>query len=75
VVRFSEYVRDLEGTMTKVYRECLDTPDLPPHAPRTHAPRVRTNYILDRSLEDVGIDERALEDRLAGYIAWCRQAD
>jgi hypothetical protein len=72
VLRFSEYVRDLEGSMTKVYRECLDTPDPPSDVPRRHTPRERTNYILNRSLADVGIDEHALDDRLAEYIAWCR---
>ena len=73
VLRFSAYKRDLEGTMAKVYRECLDTPTLPPHVPREHAPRKRTDYLIDRSLEDLRIDEEALNARLAGYIAWCRE--
>lgn len=72
VVRFSEYVRDLEGTMARVYRECLDAPELPPHAPRRHAPRKRHGYTYDRSLAEVGIDEAALNERLADYVAWCR---
>lgn len=73
VLRFSEYVRDLEGTMCKVYRECLDTEDLPPHVPREHPPRRRTEYLLDRSLAQVGVSEAELDARLASYIAWCRQ--
>jgi hypothetical protein len=72
VLRFSEYVRDLEGTMSRVYAECLDTPSLPPHVPREHAPRERENYLIDRSLADVGVDEEALNERLADYISWCR---
>lgn len=71
VLRFSDYVRDLEGAMSRVYRECLDTPELPAHAPREHEPRVRTNYLLDRTLDQVGIDEAALLQRLSGYVAWC----
>lgn len=74
VVRFDEYVRDLEGSMTRVYRECLDRDNLPAHVPRSHAPRVRRDYSLDRSLAEVGIDEGALLARLAGYVAWCRGA-
>jgi hypothetical protein len=73
VLRFSEYVRDLEGAMHKVYRECLDTEALPPHVPREHPPRKRTQYLLDRSLAQVGVSETELDARLAPYIAWCRQ--
>ncbi len=72
VLRFSEYVRDLEGAMLEVYRECMDTEELPPHVPRQHPPRRRTQYLLDRSLAQVGVNEAALEARLAEYIAWCR---
>lgn len=72
VLRFSEYVKDLESTMKKVYRECLDMDTLPPHVPTTHPPRERTNYLLNRSLAQVGVNEAALNARLAGYIAWCR---
>lgn len=72
VVRFQDYVRDLEGTMKKVYKECLDIERLPPHVPLEHPPRNRTHYLLNRSLEDLGIDADALNERLAPYIAWCR---
>jgi hypothetical protein len=72
VVRFTDYVRDLEGTMARIYRECLDAPTLPPWVPRTHAPRKRHDYTYDRPLTAVGIDEGTLELRLAAYIAWCR---
>ncbi len=72
VIRFDDYVRDLEGAMRKVYRECLDVEVLPPHVPRVHPPRERTNYILNRSLAQVGVDEAALNARLERYLAWCR---
>lgn len=73
VLRFAEYVRDLEGTMHEVYRECLDTEELPAHVPRQHPPRKRTQYLLDRSLAQVGVNEAELAARLAPYIAWCRE--
>lgn len=72
VLRFSEYINDLEATMTRVYRECLDTETLPAFVPTTHSPRERKNYLLNRSLAEVGIDEAALNERLADYIDWCR---
>ncbi len=72
VLRFTEYVRNLEEAMGKVYRECLDTPELPSHVPRQHPPRERTNYLLNRSLASVGVDEAALNATLADYIRWCR---
>lgn len=70
VVRFVDYLHDLEGVMARIYRECLDIDVLPAHVPRAHTPRVRTNYLLNRSLAQVGIDEGALRARLAPYTAW-----
>lgn len=72
VIRFQDYVQDLEGTLSKVYRECLDLETLPPHLPRVHAQRKRSHYSVDRSLEQLGIDVQALNARLAFYIRWCR---
>ncbi|MCK6523761.1 sulfotransferase [Myxococcota bacterium] len=72
VLRFSEYVRDLEAAMRTVYRECLDQDELPPHVPRAHPPRERTRYLLNRSLAQVGVDEAAVNAALGDYIAWCR---
>lgn len=73
VVSFDDYVRDLEGTMRRVYRECLDMDALPPHVPTTHAPRVRTNYLIDRSLEQLGVDVAAFNARLQPYIQWMKR--
>ncbi|MFM7201540.1 MAG: sulfotransferase [Myxococcota bacterium] len=73
VVRFDEYVKDLSGTMTRIYRELLDGP-VPPHVPQEHPPRRRHSYLLDRSLEELHVNEAALRTRLAGYFAWCKGA-
>lgn len=70
VLRFEDYVADLEASMAKIYRECLDMDELPAHVPREHAPRERKRYAIDRSLTRVGIDADALEARLAAYIGW-----
>ncbi len=59
VVQFTDFLADLEGTMAKVYRECLDVPELPAHVPRAHPPRERTKYLLNRTLAQAGIDEAA----------------
>lgn len=72
VLRFKDYVADLEGTMTRVYRECLDTEVLPDYVPREHAPRDRKNYSLNRELPQMGVDPEAFEAGLTDYIAWVR---
>lgn len=71
VIRFSEYVRDLETAMMKVYRECLDCVSVPTHVPKNHPPRQRTNYLVNRSLTQLGIDEAVLNAGLSSYVAWC----
>ncbi len=72
VIRFTEYVADLEGTMRLVYRRCMGDEQLPPHVPTAHAPRERKQYRVNRSLDDLGIDREAFVARLADYLAWCR---
>ena len=73
VVRFEDYVADLEGTMRRVYSELLDIHELPPHVPTQHAPRKRHNYRIDRSLADLGIDREALDRRFEDWMAWYEQ--
>jgi hypothetical protein len=75
VIRFQDYVGDLEGTLGRIYRELLEVPALPAWAPHEHAPRTRAAYAVDRSLAQVGIDEAALRARLGPYEAWCRGED
>lgn len=72
VVLFQDYVKDLEGTMHKIYRECLGQETLPPHVPIVHAERSRTNYLVDRSLEQLQIDVDGLNKRLDAYIKWSK---
>lgn len=70
-VRFDAYVRDLEGTLRAVYRDWLDLP--PPAAlPSVHAERRRTQYRVDRSLEQLGVDLEALRRRMEPYERWRR---
>jgi hypothetical protein len=73
VVRFSDFVHDLETTMRQVYRICCDTNELPPHVPTRHAPRERKRYTVNRTLAELGIDEAKLCSQLASYVAWCRR--
>jgi len=71
VLRFSEYVRDLEGALGRVYRECLGF-ELPANRPIAHTDRKRTAYLVNRSLAELGIDEGELSSHLAAYLEWCR---
>lgn len=72
VVRFADFVADLEGTMQSVYHACFDEVQLPPHVPRTHPPRERQHYRVNYSLAELGIDAAALHTELADYVAWCQ---
>lgn len=72
VVRFAEFVADLEGTIQYVYQVCFGQTQLPPHVPRMHPPRERKHYTVDHSLAELGIDADALRRELAAYVAWCQ---
>ncbi len=72
VIKFVDFVNDLEGTMGEVYQVCLGLDELPAHVPRTHPPRERKNYLVNHSLEELGIDAEALRTDLADYVAWCQ---
>lgn len=72
VVRFADFVADLQGTMLRIYRDCFGQTDLPPHVPRAHPPRERKNYTVSHSLAELGIDAAALRAELADYVAWCQ---
>mmetsp|Transcript_19361 Transcript_19361/g.43013 ORF Transcript_19361/g.43013 Transcript_19361/m.43013 type:complete len:499 (+) Transcript_19361:227-1723(+) len=80
-VSFDDFKADIEMTMKKVYTECgLTTGSydsgnqvvLPPHMPHEHTKRRRSGYAVDKSLEDLGIDEDELKVELGDYIAWCK---
>ena len=70
VIKFTDFVHDLEGTLQKVYRECFDA-DVPAHLPKEHPPRERKHYTVNRSLEDLGVDEAKLKQDLQDYLDWC----
>jgi hypothetical protein len=72
VIRFEDFVADLQTTMLEVYSFCFGDTVLPPHVPLEHPPRERKNYRINRSLADLGINESELKSRLASYIIWCK---
>lgn len=74
VIRFTDFVSDLKNTMKKVYRECNGTDEVPSHIPSQHPPRDRKNYSVNRSLEELGIDSKEINNKLSSYIKWCEGA-
>lgn len=74
VVRFVDYRDDLAATLQKIYRECLDS-DVPDSAARAHEPRERADYLVDRTLAELGIAEDLLASECAEYIDWCTASD
>jgi hypothetical protein len=74
VIRFSEFVNDLEGSMKRVYLDCFGSDELPPHVPRTHPPREREQYSVNRTLSELGLDEAEIKKNLSDYIDWCQPA-
>lgn len=72
VIRFSDFVNDLESAMKQVYISCFDSKDLPDHIPQDHPPRDRKNYTVNYSLAELGVDETEIQDRLVAYIQWCQ---
>jgi hypothetical protein len=70
IVKFTDFANDLQPAMQQVYRECFDTETLPSHIPESHPPRERKNYSINRTLTELGVNEKALAERNAGYIAW-----
>jgi hypothetical protein len=73
VIRFADFVTDLQTAMLGVYGFCFGDTELPPHVPHKHPPRERKNYRINRSLAELGVDESQLTSRLASYIAWCEK--
>lgn len=72
VIRFTEFVNDLESAMQRVYLDCFDSGELPPHIPKNHPPRERKHYSVNRTLSELGVDEAALKDQLREYMDWCQ---
>jgi hypothetical protein len=74
VIRFTDFVNDLEASMRKVYSDCFETDEVPAHIPKDHLPRERKHYTVNRTLSDLGIDEVALQNELREYIDWCHSS-
>jgi hypothetical protein len=72
VIVFDDYVRDLPGTLRRVYQECLHR-EVPEHLPTTHPHRKRS-YTVDRSLAELGVDLEAFHQRSAPFVAWMEAA-
>ena len=72
VIRFDDYVNDLENTMKLVYEKCLPQLDAQGHIPKEHPPRNRSNYDVNRSLEQLGWDVDELKKELSDYYNWCK---
>ena len=75
VIRFSDFVNDLESSMRQVYLDCFGSQELPPHIPKNHPPRERKRYSVNRTLTELGIDENEIKNSLREYINWCQPAE
>ena len=74
VIRFTEFVDNLESSMKRVYQDCFNSDELPPHIPKNHPPREREHYTVNRTLSELGVDESDLKNKLSDYIDWCQSA-
>lgn len=72
VIRFTEFVDDLESSMKRIYKDYFNSDELPPHIPTNHSPRERKHYTVNRTLSELGVDEGALKNKLSDYIDWCQ---
>ena len=75
VIRFSDFVNDLESSMKQVYMDCFGSDELPAHIPNTHPPRERKHYSVNRTLAELGVDENEIKNSLREYIVWCQPAE
>ncbi len=72
VIKFTDFVNDLEGTMKKVYLECFGDDEVPVHVPKEHPPRERKHYTVNRSLGELDVDQDELKSGLKKYMDWCQ---
>ena len=75
VIRFKEYVADLEKTLTTIYERCLPHVKSEGFIHQTHAERKRDGYSVDRSYEQLNINETVLLEPLKEYISWVEQGE
>lgn len=74
VIRFTKFVGDIESSMKRVYQDCFNSEEPPPHIPKNHPSRERNHYTVNRTLSELGVDEGLLKNRLSDYIDWCQSA-
>ena len=73
VIRFRDYVADIETTLQTIYRRCLPNVDPQGFIYTDHLPRKRTGYSVDRSYAQLNMDEAKLLEPLQEYIDWVEQ--
>ena len=73
VIPFDDLVRDLPGSLRRVYREALGRDGPPPEVRREHPPRHHVGaYRLDHALEELGLDPAEIGAAAGPYLAWIR---
>ena len=79
ILCFDDFKSDIQESMKLVFATCdllveneSGETVLPAHLPKKHPDRKRHGYSVDRSLEELGIDEEELRAELADYVAWSR---
>jgi hypothetical protein len=72
VIRFTDFVNDLETSMKRVYLDCFGSDELPSYIPKNHPPRERSQYSVDRTLSELGVDEAEIKTQLRDYLLWCQ---
>ncbi|MEC7987524.1 MAG: sulfotransferase [Myxococcota bacterium] len=73
IIRFRDYVDDLETTLRIIYERCLPDVDWEGYIPSEHAPRKRSGYSVNRTYEQLNIDEEEFLAPLAEYIEWVNE--
>ena len=74
VIRFRDYVADLQQTLETIYARCLPHVDATGYIPSSHVERKRSGYSVDRTHAQLQVDEAALLEPLQAYIAWVEQS-
>jgi hypothetical protein len=70
-VPFSIFCNDLKRSMEFMYKK-LDLADsVPSGIPAEHPRRDRKHYLVNKSLEELGIDGNEFSRKLDAYIKWC----
>jgi len=71
-VKFDDFVKHSQKTMTRVYRGLLDCniDDIPRVDMTAKGPKL---YAVNKSLKELGVDEAALKQQVARYYAWMKK--